>query len=69
MNQKGWTNYSTNLDSTRISWKINAGADYLFIYIDSINDNPNIKPFIKNKIGEINDIDIYDISSFRINKN
>ncbi len=69
MNQKGWTNYSTNLDSTRISWKINAGADYLFIYIDSINNNPNIKPFIKNKIGEINDIDIYDISSFRINKN
>lgn len=69
MNQKGWTNYSTNLDSTRISWKINAGADYLFIYIDSINNNSNIKPFIKNKIGEINDIDIYDISSFRINKN
>ena len=68
MNQKGWTNYSTDLDSTRISWKINAGADYLFIYVDSINNNPNIKPFIKNKIGEINDIDIYDISSFRINK-
>jgi len=68
MNQKGWTNYSTDLDSTKISWKINAGADYLFIYVDSINNNPNIRPFIKNKIGEINDIDIYDISSLRINK-
>jgi hypothetical protein len=68
MNQKGWTNYSTNLDSTRIKSKINMGADYLFIYIDSLFNNPNIKPFIKNKIGEINDIDIYDISSFRINR-
>ncbi len=68
MNQKGWTNYSTNMDSTRIKYKINAGADYLFIYIDSVYNNPNIRPFIANKIGEINDIDIYDISSFRIKR-
>jgi hypothetical protein len=65
MNQKGWTNYSTELDSTRIKWKINAGADYLIIYIDSLYSNPNITPFLKNKIGEINDISFYDISSFR----
>jgi hypothetical protein len=68
MNQKGWTDYSTNLDSTRISWKINSGADYLFIYIDSLYSHPDIKPFLKDKIGEINDIGIYDISSFRTNK-
>lgn len=66
MNQKGWTDYSTDLDSTRISYKINAGADYLFIYIDSLYALPDIKPFLKNKIGEINNINIYDISSFRI---
>jgi hypothetical protein len=69
LNQKGWTNYSTNMDSTRIKYKINAGADYLFIYIDSVYNNPNIKPFITKKIGEINNIDIYDISSFRTTKN
>ena len=69
MNQKGWTNYGTDLDSIKIKWKINEGADYLFIYIDSLYNNPNIKPFLKDKIGEINDIRIYDISSFRINKN
>jgi hypothetical protein len=65
MNQKGWTDYSTDLDSTRISWKINLGADYLFIYIDSLYRHLEIQPFLINQIGKINDISIYDISSFR----
>jgi len=65
MNQKGWTNYSTDLDSSKIMGKINQGADYLFIYIDTLYNNKNITPFIKHKIGEYNDIDIYDISGFR----
>lgn len=65
MNQKGWTNYSTDLDSAKIIGKINQGADYLFIYIDTLYNNKNITPFIKDKIGEYNDIDIYDISGFR----
>jgi hypothetical protein len=69
MNQKGWTNYSTDLDSTRIKWKINAGADFMIIYMDSLYNNPEVKPFLKNKIGEINDISFYDISSFRTRKN
>lgn len=68
MNQKGWTNYSTDLDSSKINSKINAGADYLLIYVDSLYSNPDITPFLKNKIGEINDINIYDISSFRNKK-
>jgi hypothetical protein len=45
--------------------KIQQGADYLFIYIDTLYNNKNITPFIKDKIGEYNDIDIYDISGFR----
>jgi 4-amino-4-deoxy-L-arabinose transferase-like glycosyltransferase len=69
MNQKGWTNYGTNFDSTRIKWEINAGADFLVIYVDSVYNNPEVKPFLKNKIGEINDISFYDISSFRTTRN
>jgi hypothetical protein len=65
MNQKGWTYYGTHFDSTRIRWDINAGADFLVIYVDSVYNIPQIKPFLKNKIGEINDISFYDISSFR----
>ncbi len=65
MNQKGWTDFSTDLDSAKIMGKINQGADYLFIYIDTLYYNKNITPFVKDKIGEYNDIDIYDISGFR----
>ena len=59
MNQKGWTNYGIDGDSAKIKEKINMGAKYLFIYNKQVYEDQRINPFIKNKIGEYNNIDIY----------
>jgi hypothetical protein len=59
MNQKGWTNYGIEGDSAKIKEKINMGAKYLFIYNKQVYEDQRINPFIKNKIGEYNNIDIY----------
>jgi hypothetical protein len=59
MNQKGWTNYGLMSDSTRIKEKIVLGAKYLLIYNKEIYEDQSIQPFIKNKIGEFKNIDIY----------
>jgi 4-amino-4-deoxy-L-arabinose transferase-like glycosyltransferase len=64
MNQKGWTDYGVGMDSARIQEKIRQGAEYLFVYVDSIYNNPNLKPYITNKIGDYNGIGIFSLSEF-----
>jgi hypothetical protein len=59
MNQKGWTNYGIEGDSEKITDKIKLGAKYLFIYNKEVYEDQYIMPFIRNKIGEFNNIDIY----------
>ncbi len=59
MNQKGWTNYGIVGDGEKITDKIKLGAKYLFIYNKKVYEDQYVKPFIKNKIGEFNNIDIY----------
>ena len=59
MNQKGWTNYGIEGNSEKIKDKINRGAKYLFIYNKKVYEDQSVKPFIENKIGEYNNIDIY----------
>jgi len=59
MNQKGWTNYGLDEDSTQISKKIALGAKYLMIYDKRTYQNSTILPFLKNKIGEYKSVDIY----------
>ena len=59
MNQKGWTNYGLSADSIIIKEKINLGARYLLINNKDTNKGHTIQPFIKNKIGEYKNIDIY----------
>jgi hypothetical protein len=59
MNQKGWTNYGLEEDSTQIRQKIASGAKYLLIYDKRNYKNPTILPFLKNKIGEYKSVDIY----------
>lgn len=59
MNQKGWTNYGISADSIKIKQKINNGAKYLFLYNEETYMENSIQPFLKNKIGEFKNIDIY----------
>ena len=61
MNQKGWTNYAGSLDSAAIQEKINRGAKYLFIYDRETYKAQRIGSFIKNKIGEFKNIDVYKL--------
>ena len=61
MNRKGWSNYGINLDRLKIKKAINLGAKFLFIYDKEVYNEPGIQPFIKNKIGEFNNIDIYSL--------
>ena len=59
MNQKGWTNYGIEEDSTLIGKKIASGAKYLIIYDKHIYKNKSLSPFFKHKIGEYKSVDIY----------
>ncbi len=59
MDHKGWTNYGIGLDSVKIRDKIDRGAKYLFIYDEKTLDEPGIKPFLKDQIGEYKNIRIF----------
>lgn len=59
MNQKGWTNYGLNADSTGIKEKIRMGAKYLIIYDMETYRNQTLKPFLGRKIGKYKNADIY----------
>jgi len=59
MNQKGWTNYGLNADSTLIRQKIAMGAKFLFISDKTLYENKSLDPFIKHKIGSFRTIDIF----------
>jgi hypothetical protein len=61
MNRKGWTNYGLSSDSSRIREKIDQGAKYLLIYKNEIYNEKGIQPFLKKKIGEFGNIDIYGL--------
>ncbi len=61
MNQKGWTNYGINTDSLKIRQRIEQGAKYLLISDIKTYDEQSVKPFITNKIGQFNNIDIYKL--------
>ena len=59
MNQKGWTNYNLPMDSMMIREKISKGAKYLFIYDKKLYHNPNLQPFLKDKVGSYLVVDIF----------
>lgn len=62
MNQKGWTNYGNYAgDSLKIKKTIELGAKYLFIHNKETYKEKNIIPFIKNKIGEFKNVEIYKL--------
>ncbi|MGC9341199.1 MAG: hypothetical protein ACP5E3_00715, partial [Bacteroidales bacterium] len=61
MSQKGWTNYGIRSDSLNIRKRIEMGAKYLLINDPDSYENENIKPFLRNKIGEFEHIEIYKL--------
>jgi hypothetical protein len=61
MNQKGWTNYGINADSTMIRQKIAMGAKFLLISDKEQYKNKNIVPFTCNKIGTFKTIDVFKL--------
>jgi len=61
MNHKGWTNYNIQGRPEIIQQKIEMGAKYLIISDPQIMDSPGVKPFLKNKVGEFEMIQIFKL--------
>ena len=59
MNQEGWTNYGILADSVRIREKIGLGAKFLLIHDKKTIEENSIQPFVKNKIGQFRNIEIF----------
>jgi hypothetical protein len=63
MNHKGWTNYNINRDASKIREKIAMGAEFLIISDSTLLELPFMKPFIHNKIGQLEHISIFKIKN------
>lgn len=61
MNRKGWTNYNLKNDPRAISECISKGASYLVIYDVHSYSGMNIQPYLKNKVGSYQGIDIFKL--------
>jgi 4-amino-4-deoxy-L-arabinose transferase-like glycosyltransferase len=59
MNQKGWTNYGVDTHPANVDKIKKLGAKYLVIYNKEDYSNKDIQPYIKHKIGEYKNVDIY----------
>ncbi|UCG26644.1 MAG: glycosyltransferase family 39 protein, partial [Bacteroidales bacterium] len=65
MNQKGWTEgFLYNRDSLGIQESISLGARYLVLTGGEAKQRPYLQYFMKNKIGEYNDISIYSLTDY-----
>ena len=64
MHRKGWTHYGTGLKPEGIERRIEQGARYLFIADPRTKENPDLAPYLKNKIGTHRNIEIYDLGVF-----
>lgn len=65
MNQKGFTDFGFNdlKGKNRIDRLIELGAKYLIVNDSTIYMNEFIKPYLSNKIGAYNNVDIYKLTS------
>ena len=63
MDQKGFTDYGYGPPGKeKMNRFIKMGAKYLFINDKKLYDESYLQPFIKNKIGSYQNIDIYSLS-------
>jgi len=64
MNQKGYTNFGNKmLDSMSFASKIEQGCKYLIINDTALLKQDYIQPFLKEKIGEYQNINIYNLQN------
>jgi hypothetical protein len=62
MNRKGYTQFGSDFSKEEGFYnRINNGAKYLVINDTTIIHNPEIQPFIINKLGEFKNIWVYDL--------
>lgn len=61
MNRRGWTNYNIQNRPEIIQQKIDMGANYLIISDPQLLDFPEIRPFLKNSVGEFEGIKIFKL--------
>ena len=68
MNRVGWTAYGNNSDSAAISGFIQKGAEYLFLLDSVVVENEGVDYYLNKKIGQYNNVLIYDLSEYYIQK-
>jgi len=62
MNRKGYTSFGSDFSKAEIFYKrISQGAKYLIVNDSTILSSEVIQPFIQEKIGEFENISVYDI--------
>jgi hypothetical protein len=65
MNQKGWTEFGNNFSERDIiADKLKCNAKYLFINDTLYLNNSFIKPYTEHKIGQYENVAIYDLKSY-----
>ncbi|MBN1119235.1 MAG: glycosyltransferase family 39 protein [Bacteroidales bacterium] len=63
MNKKGWTGYGKPyVDSVLIKSRLDQGAKYIINYDPNLAEKKDIAPYLNQKIGGFNNIDIYKVS-------
>lgn len=68
MNQKGWTSFNNINSYEKMLDKVqNKNAKYLFIADTNLKTEPYIAPFLNNKVGEFNDVEIFKFNKEDLN--
>ncbi len=66
MNRKGYTQFGSDFSKPEGFYtRINDGAKYLVVNDTTILHNPEIQPFILNKLGEYKNIWVYDLQGIK----
>ncbi|MBI3500549.1 MAG: glycosyltransferase family 39 protein [Bacteroidetes bacterium] len=66
MNQRGWNEYGDfRFENPGIKNKIDLGAKYLFVGDSTLLTHPNIQPFTQHKIGQYENISVYDLRAYK----
>jgi hypothetical protein len=62
MNQKGYTNYHYNPQRAKdLSFILSKGVRYVIVNRETVFENPYLKPYLRNKIGQYKNVSIFRI--------
>lgn len=65
MNRRGWTNISGSLDSARVAQRIDAGAAVMITEGSEHYKEPQVRPWLKYKLGSYDSLIIFDLRPYR----